>query len=290
MAARDVMPLFYESWGAPKSAPRGSGGVRAKALSARPIGAAAVRIPERVSAQLAYLFPSAAPQIFVHEGARQALERRLTNAYPGPVILSITDNRHSIISHKLTDGVLRARIHHMFLDAPRGVVDALVAYVVRGEKGASELVGHFIETNGARVVRRPRKLHLVTKGKRHDLLEIFDEVNERYFGGSVNTLVTWGKRSTQRTGKARSTIKLGSYSAAERLVRIHPALDIKWVPRYFLAFILYHEMLHHVMPASRGEGRAMLHPPEFRERERAFRYFDRAVAWERQHISRLLRT
>ncbi len=34
------------------------------------MGSAAIRIPERVSAQLALVFPSAAPQIFVHEGAR----------------------------------------------------------------------------------------------------------------------------------------------------------------------------------------------------------------------------
>ncbi|MEO6575542.1 MAG: hypothetical protein ABIP89_16960, partial [Polyangiaceae bacterium] len=112
---------------------------RARALTARPMGATALRLPERVSAQLSNVFPSATPQIFVHEGARQSLERRLRAAAPGPVNLSITDNRHSIISHTWEGGILRARIHHMFLDAPRGVVDALVRYVVRGEKDASEL-------------------------------------------------------------------------------------------------------------------------------------------------------
>jgi len=30
-------------------------------------------MPERVSAQIAHLFPTASPHVFVHEGARQAL-------------------------------------------------------------------------------------------------------------------------------------------------------------------------------------------------------------------------
>ena len=106
----------------------------------------------------------------------------------------------------------------------------------------------------------------------------------------VNAVITWGKRPTRKTkGEPQRTIKLGSYSAVDRLIRIHPALDQKWVPRYFVAYIVYHEMLHHVIPSSQGNGRRMLHPPIFQARERVFRDFDRAIAWERAHISRLLR-
>jgi hypothetical protein len=72
-------------------------------------------------------------------------------------------------------------------------------------------------------------------------------------------------------------------------VRIHPALDRRWVPRYFLAYVMFHEMLHHAMPVTRGPGRRLLHPPEFREREREFRHHERALAWERAHLHRLLR-
>ena len=49
-------------------------------------------------------------------------------------------------------------------------------------------------------------------------------------------------------------------------------------------------MLHHVIPQSRGGGRRMLHPPVFRARERLFRDFERALAWEKAHIGRLLRS
>ncbi len=286
-AARKGSTLVRANWSAPRLA-------RARqenrtGLASGPMGAAAIRIPERVSAQLALVFPSAAPQIFVHEGARQSLERRLMGAFPGSVNLSITDNRHSIISHSCKDGVLRARIHHMFLDAPPRVLTALVRYVTEGDREASLYVGCFIEANGARLARRAsRGVPLFTKGRHHDLLPIFQEVNARYFGGSVNTLITWGKRGRVQSEK-RTTIKLGSYTALDRLIRLHPALDRPWVPRYFVSFVVYHEMLHHVIPTSRGAGRRLLHPPEFRAREREFKHFDRALTWEKQHIARLLR-
>jgi hypothetical protein len=260
---------------------------------ARPQLAAAIRIPERVGAQLRLVLPAASPSLFVHEGARQALERKLRVAFPGPVILSITDNRHSIITHRVQKGILHARVHHMFLDAPAAVIDALVRYVTRGDRDASATLSDYIDANGFRLARRKRNAPLVSKGKHHDLLDVFDTINERYFDGGINALVSWGKRpTTNRSGKARArkTIKLGSYSAVDRLIRIHPALDQKWVPRYFVAYIVYHEMLHHVIPGSRGLGRVNLHPPEFKEREKQFRFFERALQWEKGHVARLLRT
>jgi hypothetical protein len=286
MAARSVLTLQPTSWRS--SPPRG----KALLLRARPMGAVALRLPEKVGAHLAHVFPVDAPRIFVHEGARQALERRLMAAFPGPVSLSITDNRHSMISHSWRRGMLRARIHHMFLDAPPSIVHALVRYVAHGERDASVRIGNYIEANGSRLARRSRRIPLVTSGKNHDLYGIFRDINEKYFDNDVTALITWGKRGPRRSTR-RTTIKLGSYSQNERLIRIHPALDRTWVPRYFVAYVVFHEMLHHVVPARRGNetsGRRDLHPEEFREREHDFRHHERALRWEKQHIGRLLRT
>lgn len=264
-------------------------------LASGPIGAAAIRIPDRMSAQLSLVFPTPSPRLFVHEGARQSLERKLRTAFAGPVTLSITDNRHSIVSHSTHCGVLIVRIHHMFLDAPSRVVDALVLYMIRSDRTASQRVSEYIEAQNARLARRKaRSIPLVPRGKCHDLLAIFRELNERYFDNGCNALVTWGtrsRRSRESTGSARKSVKLGSYSDLDRLIRIHPVLDRTWVPRYFVAFVLYHEMLHHMMPARRGglATRRELHPPEFREQERRFRAYDRAMGWEKRSLSRLLR-
>lgn len=259
---------------------------RGKAL-ARPMGAVAIRVPERLSIESV---PHLSPRLFVHEGARQSLERRLTAALPRPVAVSITDNRHAIITHSDDRGVLRARIHHMFLDAPPRVLSALVRYVTDGDRKSSELIGHFIEANSQRLAKRSRNLKLVTQGKQHDLLAIFQQLNDKYFEGRMHALVTWGPRGA-RPGHKRKAIKLGSYSPQERVIRIHPALDRRWVPRYFVAHVMFHEMLHHDMPqTTRGPGRRTLHPVEFLEREASFRFHERAIAWQKAHLARLLRS
>src|SRR5437016_4670136 len=105
MGGRSVMPLLYASRA---GAARMAGG-RAHGL-ARTQVPVAIRIPERAGAQLRLVFPSASPRLFVHEGARQSLERKLRAACPGSVVLSITDNRHSIITHRVQRGTLYARV------------------------------------------------------------------------------------------------------------------------------------------------------------------------------------
>jgi hypothetical protein len=263
---------------------------RARSLALMPrVARAALRVPNPVHApELDLAFPRSRPQIFVHEGARQALERRLQGVSAGPVVLAVTDNCRSMISSSRRRGVLRARVHMMFLDADPAVQDALARYVVRNDRKASNVVGRFIDRNGHRIrATRPVLTPLVTKGQHHDLLPLFHEVNRKYFGGTVDALITWGRASPARG--PRATIKLGSYSAVEKLIRVHPKLDRVWVPRYFVQFIIYHEMLHHVIPASRGAGRSLLHPAEFRDRERLFLHYERAVQWEKAHLGRILR-
>jgi hypothetical protein len=247
---------------------------------------AAVRIPD-VAEQIPLYFP----QIFIHEGARQQLERRFETAFRGPVQLGVTDNRRRMITYTRVRGRLRVRVNMMFLGAEARILDALVAYVVLGDREASQIIGDFIDANTHQI----RPVRRVTgkfdpRGRVHDLGEILSRVNETYFSGHIgNVQITWG-RHTRPSGKQRSTIKLGSYSASERLIRIHPALDAEWVPRYFVSYIVFHELLHHVMPEVRVSGRTLLHPPEFTQREREFRHHARSLTWEQKHIDRLLRS
>lgn len=253
---------------------------------------AVLRVPDpRVMPLPLPLFTPGGPQIFVHEGARQALERRFTTAFDGPVQLAVTDNRRRMVTHSKSRGALRVRVHMMFLGAPDRVRDALVAYVVQGDERASQVIGSYIDENLHRIrASRPVPGPLKTRGEVHDLVAILADLNQEYFGGALSdVLVTWGRKSSAAKSSSRKTIKLGSYSAIERLVRIHPVLDRPWVPRYFVAYIVFHELLHHVMPSVQVAGRSVFHPPEFLRREREFRHYERAVAWERKHIDRLLR-
>jgi len=246
---------------------------------------AAVRIPDPRQIAMPFEISGGGPRIFVHEGARQALERRLEQAFQGSVQLAVTDNLRTMVSQTRVRGTLRVRVHMMFLGAPERVRDALVDYFPRGDGKASVVVGRHIEENSHRIRASVQVSHLESRGKRHDLLAILNSVNNQYFGGAAgDVLITWGRHSRPRSER-RGTIKLGSYSATERLIRVHPVLDREWVPRYFVSFIVYHELLHHVIPARDRS----LHPPELLRREREFRHYERALAWEQKHIDRLLR-
>jgi hypothetical protein len=253
---------------------------------------AALRIPKDQLGQLPlHLVAPGGPQIFIHEGARQGLERRLETAFGGPVQLAVTDNLRRMITHTRARGTLRVRVHMMFLGADERILQALVDYVVHGDRVASQLIGEFIDRNTHRIrASRPVPGPLRTRGQAHDLADILQRINDTYFGGMItDVLITWGRRTRPNGRQKRSSIKLGSYSQVERLIRVHPVLDKEWVPRYFLSYIVYHELLHHVIPEVRSAGRSLLHPPEFTQRERAFRHHERAIAWEQKHIDRLLR-
>ena len=74
---------------------------------------------------------------------------------------------------------------------------------------------------------------------------------------------------------------MGSFAVEDRVIRIHPALDQACVPDYFVAWIVFHEMLHGKHEVKRENGRRRFHTPEFLEEERQFPDYDRACAWEK---------
>lgn len=74
---------------------------------------------------------------------------------------------------------------------------------------------------------------------------------------------------------------LGSYLDSVNTIRINPVLDKKSVPRYYIEFIVYHEMLHADMGVTEKNGRRVVHSKEFRAREKSFRDYRKAMAWEK---------
>src|SRR5213075_3179426 len=78
----------------------------------------------------------------------------------------------------------------------------------------------------------------------------------------------------------------------ERLVEkwINPDHDQPFVPPWFLRYILYHEMLHAVVPDEAGpNGRRCVHTEKFYERERKFPRYRSARKWEEDNLARFLR-
>jgi predicted metal-dependent hydrolase len=74
--------------------------------------------------------------------------------------------------------------------------------------------------------------------------------------------------------------RLGSYQRDRDIIRINPVLDSKRVPRYFLEFIVYHEMLHAAFAVESGSTKQRVHSLEFKRRERLFKNYALALQWE----------
>lgn len=125
------------------------------------------------------------------------------------------------------------------------------------------------------------------QGRYFNLREIFDKINARYFGNRLKRYqIVWGRRRAQRP---REMIVFGTIQEEDRIIRIHPLLDRVFVPTFFVEYVVYHEMLHAFVPDEYdASGRRLVHHDKFLARERKFRWFRRAKAWEEENLGRFL--
>ncbi|HTL34974.1 MAG TPA: hypothetical protein VL326_17715 [Kofleriaceae bacterium] len=224
--------------------------------------------------------------------AQDSLERRIrAHLAKGRVTVTLTDNRYTMISVRRLAKEKRyeVRLHHMFADADPVITRALAHYIADNDADASRVLGDFIDQNAGHVRGRARRQPtqvIFTAGEHHDLRDIYDELNARYFDNKIDAAITWG----QRTGRPRrrNSIKMGSYSVEDRLIRIHRSLDRSFVPRFFVAWIVFHEMLHQVHDIRVKNGRREFHSKEFLADEAMYEHYDEAKLWERRHLDALL--
>jgi hypothetical protein len=241
--------------------------------------------------------------------AQDSLERRIrAHLLRGRVQVTLTDNRYTMISVRriaakdarddrprplrVRGGAERryeVRLHHMFADADPVITRALARYIADNDADASRILGDFIDANADHVRGRARRAPaqlIFTAGEHYDLRVIFDELNARYFDNRIDAAITWGARAGRP--RRRNSIKMGSYSVEDRLIRIHRSLDRAFVPRFFVAWIVFHEMLHQVHDIRVKNGRREFHSKEFLADEAGFELYEQAKIWERSHLDALL--
>jgi hypothetical protein len=229
------------------------------------------------------------------------LELRLGELLGHTVALTLTDNARTMVSARDRRGIAHVRLHHMFADADDATLRAIVRFLREGHGAANDAIQRYIEQHRVHIRSLPARTREPSaafdagagsarvSGKHHDLHALFARLNTRYFGDEVSARIDWARMS-RGLGRARRrhSIKLGSYRGREPLIRVHPVLDAAWVPAFFVEYIVYHEMLHHVIPMPLENGRRRLHGPDFRARERQFHDYDLAIKWERENLDRLL--
>jgi len=201
--------------------------------------------------------------------------------YLTPVSLVITDNSTVMLSAKKDGKTVLVRLHRIFLSAGIDVLDEIADFI-KNKKKKTPHITSFIKQNIHRLKKRPpRRVAVQPRGRYYNLLDIYNLINREYFDRRVLAAITWGTKSSRRAAKKRT---LGSYSKQNNTIRINPILDTKKVPRYFLEFIVYHEMLHADMRVETRTGKRLLHSSKFKRREKLFKHYNRASAWEKENM------
>lgn len=248
----------------------------------KPKSAVRVEAPVEPATEAPATFrPSLQAQVYVERALRAILGPR--------VLVKLTTNRSTMISFRRRGSALYVRAHSIFGQAPTNVLEALAAFISKDEISALEtaLLDDFIEKHRGQLNQtRVHSLRVQPFGEVHDLRQIFDELNRSYFEGRVDARITWSSSARKRR---RRSMNMGTYSDELRLIRIHPALDQEWVPRFFVASVVHHEMLHQLHDVKSAGGRRCIHTAAFRADERKFEHYAEAQAWERRHLSKLLR-
>ena len=219
---------------------------------------------------------------------RQRLERRIGR----PISLAVTDNITSMVYVSTGPmGLLKVRAHHMFVDAPSEVVGALAQFIVRPTPECHRILNTWIGDNEHKIggsARGKGPLNLSHRGVHYDLERIYERLNNQYFDGRLRASITWGRSNRSRR---RYSIDFGSFDKQRRIIRVNPALDRSFVPRFFVEYVVYHEMLHAALGfRETADGRRILHSPSFRRQEREFHKYRSASRWESANLWRFLGT
>lgn len=143
------------------------------------------------------------------------------------------------------------------------------------DREIQEKADHVKRTRGRKVVTPPA-------GEVYDLEEIFHEVNEEYFRGTIpKPTLSWSSRRTFRI--------LGHHDSTHDTIVISRSLDDEKVPRFIVKYVLFHEMLHILHPTKIVNGKRFNHTPEFRRDEKKFRGYRTAEEWIEDNVGKLKR-
>lgn len=117
--------------------------------------------------------------------------------------------------------------------------------------------------------RRVRLASTGAQGQHFDLRKMFDDLNVRYFAGSLSRPhIGWSTRKWRR--------QFGCYDPGPNQILLNRRMDHPRVPSVAVEYVLYHEMLHVKHPTRRSGCTLLSHSPEFRAEEKRFPEFVQA--------------
>jgi SprT-like family protein len=176
---------------------------------------------------------------------------------------------------RLESGRLEVRMTDLLAGAPAPVIEAL-AHILLGKLYRKPVQRTFQHRYRLYMNRKDvrRQAHLVRqlrgrkfisgpKGEHHDLEELFERLNARFFDGMLGRpQLGWSR------GHSRSM--LGHFDPSHNAIVISRIFDRGDVPALALEYVMFHEMLHLRFPVDHGGAKRRVHTKDFREAEKQF--------------------
>ena len=176
---------------------------------------------------------------------------------------------------RLREGKLLVRLSDVLEGAPEGILRAiahiLLAKIYRKpiERGYATRYRKYVSSHDivskAHLLRqiRGRKQIDSAQGHAYDLNTIFEDLNRRFFHGSLaRPRMTWSREYARNS--------LAHYDPAHNAIVVSRVFDHPGVPQYAVEYIVYHEMLHLKHPVRLRGSRRCVHSTEFQAEEQLF--------------------
>lgn len=182
---------------------------------------------------------------------------------------------------RLQSGTLRVRISDLLESAPAPVMEAL-AFILMGKLYRKPIPGVYAHRyrlylnrkdmrRQAQLVRqvRGRKFISGPRGELHDLEEIFERLNARFFDGLLGRpQLGWSRNASRH--------QLGHFDPSHNAIVISRIFDRPRTPLLALEYVMFHEMLHLQFPVDHSKARRCVHTSEFKAAEKRFPDFTAA--------------
>jgi hypothetical protein len=128
-----------------------------------------------------------------------------------------------------------------------------------------------------RIIIAPQKKFRYTDGKKFDLTDIFNKLNNEYFDGALKCFFRWGKVGSRTS---YHTICRDERGVPFHLITIAGLYNLHSVPDFAIESVMYHEMLHIAYPPEISGIRRNVHHKQFREKERQFPHYEEWKNWQ----------
>jgi len=183
---------------------------------------------------------------------------------------------------RFTRDTARVRLSDLLRKAPLEVVEAAAALLLsrayrrKPPEHMAECYRDFCRApatvRGLTELRRRRCRPVLREADRYDLGSLFEQLNRRYFGGSLRRpQLGWSVRSWR--------VQMGAFDPALDRIVLNRRLDGEDVPRFAVEFVLYHEMLHVKHPGEMARCGLRVHSRAFRAEEKRFARYEEARRW-----------